>query len=83
MNAKFLNEAKDLEARWAKTGLLDGMDKKFDRRSTAVLLECQRLHNETGTWGCCDECKEIEKEKGLKAIEDNLEKEQLPISVFP
>lgn len=61
MNTKFLQEAKDLEARWAKSGLLDGIKDKFDRKTTAVLLECQRLHNETGTWDCCDECRERER----------------------
>lgn len=65
MNNKFLEEAKNLEARWAKSGLLEGVDKKFDRQSTAVLLECQRLHNETGTWDCCDECREREKQEKL------------------
>ena len=63
MNNKFLEEAKNLEARWAKSGLLEGIDKKFDRQSAAVLLECQRLHNETGTWDCCDECREREKQE--------------------
>lgn len=42
-NSKFLNEAKELEARWHKTGLLKGIDKKYDRRSCAVLLESVRL----------------------------------------
>jgi hypothetical protein len=60
-NAKFLNEAKELDTRWAKLGLLEGIDKKYSRQSSAVLLECQRLFNETGTWDCCDECREREK----------------------
>lgn len=60
MNAKFLQEAKDLEERWKKSGLLD---KKFDRAVTAKMLECERLHNETGTWDCCDECREREKKE--------------------
>jgi hypothetical protein len=61
MNNKFLDEAKMLEGRWAKTGLLAGLDGRFSRISTASMLECERLHNETGTWDCCDECKEREK----------------------
>lgn len=60
-NARFLNEAKELGTRWAKSGLLEGMDKSMSRQSAAVLMECERLHNETGTWDCCDECKEREK----------------------
>lgn len=63
MNTRFLQEAKDLEERWKKSGLLDGLDKKFDRVVTAKMLECERLHNETGTWDCCDECREREKKK--------------------
>lgn len=61
INARFLQEAKELEARWAKSGLLEGLE-KVDRSKAAVLLECQRLHNETGTWDCCDECREREKQ---------------------
>lgn len=61
MNSKFLNEAKELEARWAKSGLLDGITDRTSRQTTAVLLERQRLHNETGTWDCCDECRERER----------------------
>lgn len=46
MNAKFLAEAKAIEARWAKTGLLDGIKDRYCRQTTAVLLESQRLMNE-------------------------------------
>lgn len=45
-NTRFLNEAKELEARWAKSGLLDGLDDRYCRATTAVLLESQRLMNE-------------------------------------
>ncbi len=48
-NARLLNEAKELEARWATTGLLDGIEDSFTRSTTAVLLENQRLINETST----------------------------------
>ena len=48
-NARLLNEAKQLEARWATTGLLDGIEDSFTRSTTAVLLENQRLINETST----------------------------------
>ena len=73
-NARFLQEAKEIEARWAKAGLLEGITDKFSRQTTAVLLECQRLHNETGTWDCCDECREREKnEKLLAEQKDNPE----------
>lgn len=65
MNNNFLEEAKNLDARWAKSDLLKGIDKKFDRQSAAVLLECQRLFNETGKWDCCDECREREKQEKL------------------
>jgi hypothetical protein len=48
-NARFLNEAKELESRWAKTGILKGIEDPMVRSSTAVLLENQRLINETST----------------------------------
>jgi len=48
-NARFLNEAKELEGRWAKTGLLEGIDDRYTRAATAVLLENQRLINEVST----------------------------------
>jgi hypothetical protein len=47
MNARFLNEAKMLESRWNKSGLLDGIKDRWSRPVTAVLLESQRLINET------------------------------------
>ena len=49
INAKFLNEAKELESRWKKTGLLDGIEDRTVRSNTAVLLENQRLINESST----------------------------------
>ena len=45
-NAKFLNEARELESRWAQTGLLENISDKYTRSCTAVLLENQRLINE-------------------------------------
>lgn len=48
-NAKFLNEARELEARWSRTGLLDGIDDRYIRSAAAVLLENQRLINEVNT----------------------------------
>lgn len=48
-NARFLNEARVLEGLWKKTGLLDGIDDKFTRATTSVLLENQRLMNEVAT----------------------------------
>jgi len=45
VNQKFLDEAKLLEGRWNKAGLLDGL-KDYSRATTAVLLEWQRLMNE-------------------------------------
>jgi len=48
-NAKFLNEAKELESRWAQTGLLENIEDKYTRSCTAVLLENQRLINESST----------------------------------
>jgi len=48
-NSKFLNEAKELEARWSQSGLLEGISDKYTRSVTAVLLENQRLVNETAT----------------------------------
>jgi hypothetical protein len=48
-NAKFLNEAKEMENRWAQTGLLDNIGDRYTRSCTAVLLENQRLINEVST----------------------------------
>ena len=48
-NARFLNEAKVLENRWQKTELLDGINDPYVRSCTAVMLENQRLINETMT----------------------------------
>jgi len=60
INTKFLNEAKEFESKWIKSGLLDGIKDEFSRKTTAAMLECQRLHNETGTW---------EKEKKEQMVE--------------
>ena len=49
INSKFLNEAKELESRWKKTGLLEGIEDRYVRSNTAVLLENQRLINESNT----------------------------------
>lgn len=46
MNSRFLNEAKELEARWLKSGLLDSIADQHTRQVTAVMLEGQRLMNE-------------------------------------
>ena len=48
-NARYLNEARELEGRWGKTGLLDGIKDNNTRAVTAVLLENQRLINEVST----------------------------------
>ncbi len=48
-NAKFLNEARELEKRWKKTGLLENIEDRYIRSTTAVLLENQRLMNEVST----------------------------------
>src|SRR3954469_17199168 len=48
-NSKFLNEARELESRWGKIGLLEGIRDRDVRSSTAVLLENQRLVNEQST----------------------------------
>ena len=73
MNSRFLDEAKKIEARWGKTGLLDGIPDRFSRATTAAMLECQRLHNETGTWDCCDECREREANEKIRSIEEPFE----------
>jgi hypothetical protein len=44
-NSKFLNEARELETTWGKTGLLEGIADPHVRKATAVLLENQRLCN--------------------------------------
>ena len=48
-NSKFLNEARELENVWTETGLLEGLDDRYVRSCTAVLLENQRLVNEVST----------------------------------
>jgi len=48
-NARFLNEAREVEANWSKTGILKGIEDPYVRSATAVLLENQRLINETST----------------------------------
>jgi hypothetical protein len=48
-NARFLNEARELEGRWGQTGLLEGIGDKYTRSAAAVLLENQRLMNEVST----------------------------------
>ena len=48
-NSRFLNEAKELETRWGRTGLLEGIEDRYVRSATAVLLENQRLMNEVST----------------------------------
>lgn len=48
-NAQYLTEAKQVEATWAKSGLLNGIEDRFARQATAVLLENQRLMNEAMT----------------------------------
>lgn len=49
LNSRLLNEAQELETRWSKFGLLDGIQDRDVRRTTAVLLENQRLINEVST----------------------------------
>jgi hypothetical protein len=48
-NAAYLNEARELEKRWNQTGLLNGIEDRGTRSVTSVLLENQRLINETST----------------------------------
>jgi hypothetical protein len=49
LNAKFLNEAKQLEQKWGDIGVLKGIEDRYIRSATAVLLENQRLINEAST----------------------------------
>jgi len=48
-NARFLNEARELEGYWGQTGLLENIEDRYIRSCTAVLLENQRLINEVST----------------------------------
>jgi hypothetical protein len=48
-NAKFLNEARELESVWSETGLLEGLNDPYSRSCAAVVLENQRLVNEQST----------------------------------
>lgn len=49
MNEQYLNEAAQITDKWARTKMLEGIDDKFERSTAAVLLENQRLLNETMT----------------------------------
>lgn len=49
MSATFLNEAKEIQSEWSKTGLLEGIDNDYTRSVTSVILENQRLFNELST----------------------------------
>ena len=46
MNEKYLEEARQIEARWKKTGLLDPIVDRCRSAAVAVLLENQRKMNE-------------------------------------
>jgi hypothetical protein len=53
-NARYLNEAREIEARWSKPlkngkTMLDGIKGRYDRATAAVVLENQRLMNEAMT----------------------------------
>lgn len=53
-NAKYLNEARQIEARWSRPlkngkSMLDGIPNRTERAAAAVLLENQRLMNEAMT----------------------------------
>ncbi len=49
INQKYLKEAQEIEGRWKKSGLLEGISDRWTRSATAVLLESQRLMNEQRT----------------------------------
>lgn len=69
INAKFLEEAKQLEVRWAKTGLLEGIAGNWHRQVTAVLLEGQRLLNEQ-PYGLKVRTKTRQHKHGFSTLED-------------
>lgn len=48
-NARLLNEAQKLETKWARSGLLEGINDPFTRKMTSVLYENQFLYNELNT----------------------------------
>lgn len=53
-NARYLNEAREIEARWSKPlrngkSMLDGISNRYERATASVLLENQRLMNEAMT----------------------------------
>jgi hypothetical protein len=54
MNARFLNEARQIEAKWSRPlrngkSLLDGISDRYERATTSVMLENQKLMNEAMT----------------------------------
>lgn len=52
-NSRLLNEGKECETRWGRTGLLESvrgdLDDDYVRKCTAIMLENQRLFNEVST----------------------------------
>ena len=53
-NARYLNEAREIEQRWSKPlrngkSMLDGISNRYERATASVLLENQRLMNESMT----------------------------------
>lgn len=48
-NAQYLTESRQLEQKWNKLGLLEGIKDHDTRKMTSVLLENQMLFNENGT----------------------------------
>jgi len=48
-NSNYLNEAAVLQERWGNWGMLEGIKDKWDAKTTAVLLENQKLMNEAST----------------------------------
>lgn len=48
-NVRFMSEARQLEVRWNKTELLNGIKDRYRRMAIAVMLENQRLMNEVAT----------------------------------
>ena len=69
---RFLQEAKLIETKWIESGILKD---EFARADLAKLMECQRLHAETGAWDCCDECRERENNELLAKQKSNPEVE--------
>jgi hypothetical protein len=64
----YLKEAKELENRWKRTGLLNGLEDRYVRSTTSVLLENQRKMNKSPRWKVQNRWKSKERRQKEEAL---------------